>query len=65
VPLAEEMNRIAVRTVLARDVAATRRTLLAVLESLAQDEAGTATSPPPEGAMSRPAARARRSRGKA
>jgi DNA-binding MarR family transcriptional regulator len=65
VPLAEEVNRIAVRSVPARDVAATRRTLLAVLESLAQDEAGTAASPPPEGAMSRSAAQARRSRGQA
>jgi DNA-binding MarR family transcriptional regulator len=64
VPLAEEVNRIAVRGVPARDVASTRRTLLAVLESLAQDEARTAETPPPEGAASRPAARARRSRGK-
>jgi hypothetical protein len=47
-----------------RDVAATRRTLLAVLESLAQDEAGAAASPLPEGATSDPAARARRARGK-
>ena len=64
VPLAEEVNRIAVRGVPARDVAATRRTLLAVLESLAQDEAG-----PPRvrrrGRDVAPGARARRSRGKA
>jgi DNA-binding MarR family transcriptional regulator len=40
VPLAEEVNDIAVRGVAARDVAATRRTLLAVLERLARDEAG-------------------------
>jgi DNA-binding MarR family transcriptional regulator len=65
VPLAEEVNRIAVCGVPARDVAATRRTLLAVLESLARDEAGTAASPLPESAMPRPAVRARRSRGKA
>jgi DNA-binding MarR family transcriptional regulator len=65
VPLAEEVNRIAVRSVPGRDVAATRRTLLAVLESLAQDETGIAATPPPEGAKFRPAARARRSRGKA
>jgi DNA-binding MarR family transcriptional regulator len=64
VPLAEEVNRIAVRDVPVRDVAATRRTLLAVLESLAQDEAGAAASPLPEGATSDPAARARRARGK-
>ena len=41
VPLAEEVNRLALRGVPARDVAATRRTLLAVLEGLAQDETGT------------------------
>jgi DNA-binding MarR family transcriptional regulator len=64
VPLAEEVNRIAVRGVPVRDVVATRRTLLAVLESLAQDEAGTPESPRPGGATSRPATRARRSRGK-
>ena len=38
VPLAEEVNRIALRSTLGRDVAATRRTLLAVLENLARDE---------------------------
>lgn len=41
VPLAEEVNRLAARGVPARDVAATRRTLLAVLEALARDEART------------------------
>ena len=65
VPLAEEVNRIAVHGVPARDVAATRRTLLAVLESLAQDEAGAAADPPPNKVTSRAAPRARRSRGKA
>jgi len=65
VPLAEAVNGIAARGVPVADVAATRRTLLAVLESLAQDEAGVAASPSPEGAMSLPAARRRRSRGKA
>lgn len=45
VPLAEEVNRIAVRGVPARDVVATRRTLLAVLESLARDEAGVGVDP--------------------
>jgi DNA-binding MarR family transcriptional regulator len=63
VPLAEEVNRVAVRGVPVRDVAATRRTLLAVLESLAQDEAGTAASTSASGPTSSPAARARRSRG--
>ena len=48
VPLAEDVNRIAVRGVAARDVAATRRTLLAVLESLARDEAGADADPPNE-----------------
>src|SRR5437764_6018470 len=37
VPLAEEVNRVAVRGVAAGDVAATRRTLLAILENLARD----------------------------
>ncbi len=39
VPLAEEVNELAVQAVPAADVAATRRTLLAVLENLARDEA--------------------------
>ena len=39
VPLASEINAIAVRGVAQGDVAATRRTLLAILENLAADEA--------------------------
>lgn len=39
VPLAEEINAIALGNVSASDVAATRRTLLSVIENLAQDEA--------------------------
>lgn len=39
VPLAEEVNRVAVRGVRAADTTATRRTLLSVLENLARDEA--------------------------
>jgi hypothetical protein len=39
VPLAEEVNRVAVRGVRASDTTATRRTLLSVLENLARDEA--------------------------
>ena len=39
VPLAEEVNRVAVRGVRSADVAATRRTLLAVLENLAREGA--------------------------
>jgi DNA-binding MarR family transcriptional regulator len=38
VPLAEDVNRIAVRGVAAADIDATRRTLLAVLVNLARDE---------------------------
>jgi len=38
VPLAEDVNRIAVRGVAAADIVATRRTLLAVLVNLARDE---------------------------
>ena len=38
-PLAEEVNRIAVRGVPAADVATARRTLLAMLANLARDEA--------------------------
>ena len=37
VPLAEEVNRLAVAGVAAGDIAATRKTLLAVLENLARD----------------------------
>jgi MarR family transcriptional regulator, organic hydroperoxide resistance regulator len=38
VPLAEAVNRIAVRGVASSDISATRRTLLAVLANLARDE---------------------------
>ncbi|HWM45357.1 MAG TPA: MarR family transcriptional regulator [Xanthobacteraceae bacterium] len=38
VPLAEAVNEIAVRGIAAADVAATRRTLLAMIENLAADE---------------------------
>src|SRR5687768_15190550 len=37
VPLAEEVNRIGIRGIKAADVTATRRTLLAILDSLARD----------------------------
>lgn len=37
-PLAEVVNRIAVAGVAAKDIAATRKTLLAIIENLAQDE---------------------------
>ena len=39
VPMAEEVNRIAVARIAARDVARTRATLLAIIENLARDEA--------------------------
>jgi len=42
VPLATEINAIAVRGVAGGDVAAARRTLLAILDNLATDEAGVA-----------------------
>ena len=41
VPLAEEVNRIAVEGLDAAEVTRTRKTLLAILENLARDEAGT------------------------
>jgi MarR family transcriptional regulator, organic hydroperoxide resistance regulator len=41
VPLAEDVNEVALRRVPAADVAATRRTLLALIENLAADEAET------------------------
>jgi MarR family transcriptional regulator, organic hydroperoxide resistance regulator len=44
VPLAEEVNEVALRSVAAADVAATRRTLLAIIENLAADEAASLTT---------------------
>ncbi len=41
VPLAEEVNRIAVRGVRTSDIAATRAVLLAIIENLARDEHAT------------------------
>ncbi len=43
VPLAEEVNEVALREVVTADVAATRRTLLALITNLATDEAAAAT----------------------
>lgn len=40
VPLAEEVNRIAVRGAAAADIAATRKALLTIIENLARDESG-------------------------
>lgn len=44
VPLAEEVNEVALRGVGAADIAATRRTLLALVENLAADETQPRTS---------------------
>jgi DNA-binding MarR family transcriptional regulator len=41
VPLAEEVNEIAVQGVTSADIGVTRRTLLTILENLARDEAGS------------------------
>jgi len=38
VPLAEDVNRVAARSIAAGDIATTRRTLLAVIENLAREE---------------------------
>jgi hypothetical protein len=45
VPLALDVNRIAVRGASAADVAVTRKTLLKMIENLAEDE--ISTLPPP------------------
>ncbi len=42
VPLAEDVNRIAVSSVPAEHIAATRQTLLAIIENLARDDAASA-----------------------
>ena len=59
VPLALEVNAIAVRGVARTDVTATRRALLAILANLAQDEATAAASAPVRAArrISRPSSR--------
>jgi DNA-binding MarR family transcriptional regulator len=44
VPLAEEVNEVALRDVESADVAATRRTLLAFIENLAADEMASLTT---------------------
>src|SRR5262249_38720811 len=48
VPLAEEVNRIGLSGVSAEDVAATRRTLLTLIENLAADEIAQAERAPPK-----------------
>lgn len=45
IPLAEEVNDIALRGISAEDVAATRRTLLAIVENLARDESAAGARP--------------------
>jgi len=44
VPLAEEVNEVALRDVATADIAATRSTLLAFIENLAADEMGSLTT---------------------
>ena len=44
VPLAEEVNEVALRNVAAADIAATRRTLLALIANLAADETESLTT---------------------
>jgi DNA-binding MarR family transcriptional regulator len=44
VPLAEEVNAVALRGVASADIAATRRALLAVIENLAADESASLTT---------------------
>ena len=59
VPLAEDVNRVAIERVSAADFAATRATLLAVIANLARDAANQEGVPPP------PVAPARRRRAQA
>ena len=44
VPLAEDVNAVGLRGIAAADIAATRRTLLALIQNLIADERGTKTS---------------------
>jgi DNA-binding MarR family transcriptional regulator len=53
VPLAEEVNAVAVRGVAAADIAATRAVMLAIIENLARDEAAAAKRMPSTRALSR------------
>jgi len=53
VPFAKEVNQIAVRNVRPSDVATTRRTLLAIIESLAEDEASASGRIPSTRELSR------------
>ena len=53
VPLALDVNRIAVRGARAADIAATRELLLAMIENLADDEISAARSPRPSGRQKR------------
>jgi len=56
VPFAEEVNRIAVSKVRPADIATTRRTLLAIIENLAEDEAKAAGRVPSTRELTRPMA---------
>lgn len=63
VPLAINVNDVAVHGVSPEDVAATRRTLLAVLENLAMDESRRANGPAPAPRARRPRTAAARQPG--
>jgi MarR family transcriptional regulator, organic hydroperoxide resistance regulator len=65
VPLAEEVNNVAVRGVKASDVAATRQTLLAIIANLAEDEVRSASGPRRLPSAQNPARRGSRPRGRA
>jgi DNA-binding MarR family transcriptional regulator len=62
VPLAEEVNEVAARGVAPADVAATRRTLRALLQNLAQDEVSEPRRIPSTRELARLVARATRAR---
>jgi len=53
VPLAEEVNALAARRVSARDIATTRKVLLAIIENLARAEAAQETRMPSTRALAR------------
>jgi DNA-binding MarR family transcriptional regulator len=57
VPLAEDVNRIAAHGVAASDIATTRRTLLAVIENLAREEANAKRKQSSSRLSSRPSAK--------
>jgi DNA-binding MarR family transcriptional regulator len=65
VPVAEEVNRLAVAGVAGEDVAATRRILLAIIDNMARDEEGLERRLPSTRALARMVERADRKRRRA